>query len=58
MEIQIENNNFTFKQNNLINVPIELIEILCDDSTGCKKAGNNDDYHTGRQRQTFDMSVT
>ena len=35
-----------------------MLEILCNDSTGWKKAGNNDDYHRGRQRQTFDMSVT
>ena len=30
-----------------------MIEILCDDSTGCKEAGNNDDYNRCRQRQTF-----
>ena len=33
-----------------------MIEILCDDSTGCKEAGNND-YPRSRQRQTFNMSV-
>ena len=35
----------------------EIIEILCGESTGCKEAGNNDDYHRSRQRQTFQMSV-
>ena len=34
-----------------------MIEILCDESTSCKEAGNNDDYHRSRQRQTFKMSV-
>ena len=34
-----------------------MIEILCDDSTSCKKAGYNNDYHRSRQRQTFNMSV-
>ena len=34
-----------------------MIEILCDDSTGCKEACDNNDYHRSRQRQTFNMSV-
>ena len=34
-----------------------MIEILCDDSTGCKEASNHDDYPRSRQRQTFNMSV-
>ena len=34
-----------------------MIEILCDDSTSCKEACDNNDYHRGRQRQTFNMSV-
>ena len=34
-----------------------MIEILCDDSTICKEACNNNDYHRSRQRQTFNMSV-
>ena len=34
-----------------------MIEILCDDSTSCKEAGDNNDYHRSRQRQTFNMSV-
>ena len=34
-----------------------MIEILCDDSTSCKEACDNDDYHSSRQRQTFNMSV-
>ena len=34
-----------------------MIEILCDDSTSCKKACDNNDYHRSRQRQTFNMSV-
>ena len=34
-----------------------MIEILCDDSTSCKAAGDNNDYHRSRQRHTFDMSV-
>ena len=25
-------------------MPPELIDILCDDSTGCKKAVDNDDF--------------
>ena len=33
-----------------------MIEILCDDSTSCKEACDND-YHRSRQRQTFNMSV-
>ena len=34
-----------------------MIEILCDDSTGCKETGDNNDYHRSRQGQTFNMSV-
>ena len=35
-----------------------MIEILlCDDSTSCKEACDNNDYHRSRQRQTFNMSV-
>ena len=34
-----------------------MIEILCDDSTSCKEACYNNDYHRSRQRQTFNMSV-
>ena len=34
-----------------------MIEILCDDSTSCKEACDNNDYHTSRQRKTFNMSV-
>ena len=34
-----------------------MIEILCDDSTSCKEACDNYDYHRSRQRQTFNMSV-
>ena len=34
-----------------------MIEILCDDSTSCKEACDNNDYHRSRQRQTFHMSV-
>ena len=34
-----------------------MIEILCDDSTSCKEACDNNDYHRSRQRQTFKMSV-
>ena len=34
-----------------------MIEILCDDSTSCKEAYDNNDYHRSRQRQTFNMSV-
>ena len=34
-----------------------MIEILCDDSTSCKEACDNNDYHRSRQRQTFIMSV-
>ena len=34
-----------------------MIEILCDDSTSCKEASDNNDYHRSRQRQTFNMSV-
>ena len=33
-----------------------MIEILCDDSTICKEAFDND-YHRSRQGQTFNMSV-
>ena len=28
------------------NVPQELIDKLCDDSIGCKEAGENDDFAT------------
>ena len=34
-----------------------MIEIVCDDSTSCKEACDNNDYHRSRQRQTFNMSV-
>ena len=34
-----------------------MIEILCADSTSCKEAGDNNDYHRSRQRQTLNMSV-
>ena len=34
-----------------------MIEILCDDSTSCKEAADNNDYYRSRQRQTFNMSV-
>ena len=34
-----------------------MIEILCDDSTSCKEAFDNNDYHRSRHRQTFKMSV-
>ena len=34
-----------------------MIEIFCDDSTSCKEACDNNDYHRSRQRQTFNMSV-
>ena len=34
-----------------------MIEILCDDSTSCKEACDNNDYQISRQRQTFNMSV-
>ena len=34
-----------------------MIEILCDDSTSCKEACDNNDYHRNRQRQAFNMSV-
>ena len=34
-----------------------MIEILCDDSTSCKEACDNNDYHRSRQPQTFNMSV-
>ena len=36
----------------------ELIKVLCDDYTGCKEAGDNDDFHRDRQRKTLNMSVT
>ena len=32
-------------------------EILCDDSTSCKEACDNNDHHRSRQRQTFTMDV-
>ena len=34
-----------------------MIEILCDDSTSCKEACDNNDYHRSRQRQMFNTSV-
>ena len=34
-----------------------MIEILCDDSTSCMEACDNNDYYKSRQRQTFNMSV-
>ena len=34
-----------------------MIEILCDDSTSCKEACDNNDYHRSRQQHTFNMSV-
>ena len=34
-----------------------MIEILCDDSTSCKEACDNNDYHRSRQGQTFNISV-
>ena len=34
-----------------------MIEILCNDSTSCKEAGDNNDYHRSGQRQTFNMNV-
>ena len=34
-----------------------MIEILCDDSTSCKEACDNNVYHRSRQRQTLKMSV-
>ena len=34
-----------------------MIEILRDDSTSCKEACDNNDYHRSRQGQTFNMSV-
>ena len=34
-----------------------MIELLCDDSTSCKEAGDNDYYHRPGQRQTFNMRV-
>ena len=34
-----------------------MIEILCNDSTSCKEACDNNDYHRSRQQQTFNMSV-
>ena len=33
-----------------------MIEILCDDSTSCKEACDNNDYHRSRQLQTFNVS--
>ena len=33
-----------------------MIEILSDDSTSCKEACDNNDYHRSRQRQTFNTS--
>ena len=34
-----------------------MIKILFDDSTSCKEACDNNDYHRSRQRQMFNMSV-
>ena len=34
-----------------------MIEILCDDSTRCVEACDNNEYHRSRHRQTFNMSV-
>ena len=34
-----------------------MIEILCDDSTSCKEACDNNDYYRGRQGQKFNMNV-
>ena len=34
-----------------------MIEILWDDSTSCKEACDNNDYHRSRQRQTLSMNV-
>ena len=34
-----------------------MVEILCDDSTSCKEAGDNNDHHRSGQRQTFNVSV-
>ena len=34
-----------------------MIEILCDDSTSCKEACDNNDYRRSRQIQMFKMSV-
>ena len=34
-----------------------MIGILYDDYTGCKEAGNNDDNHRSRQRQTFKLKL-
>ena len=34
-----------------------MIVILCDDSTSCKEACDNNDYHRSRQQQTFKMSI-
>ena len=31
--------------------------MLCDDSTSCKEAGDNNDHHRSGQRQTFYLSV-
>ena len=34
-----------------------MIEILCDDSTSCNEAYDNNDHHRSGQRQTNNMSV-
>ena len=34
-----------------------MIELLCDNSIRCQEAGDNNDYHRSRQRQTFNISV-
>ena len=31
---------------------------MCDDSTGCKEAGDNDDFNRSRQQQTFNINGT
>ena len=42
----------------VVKTQLELIEILCDDSTSCKEADDNNDFNRRRQRRTFNMSVT
>ena len=34
-----------------------MVEILCDDSTSCKEACDNNDYHRSRQRQMFNLRI-
>ena len=37
----------------------ELITVLCDDSTGCKEAGDNDDFHrTGNEKRLIWVLLT